>query len=205
VNSNGVVLPPTPGFARLRDDNVPAERSQYFQAAVYPPLINDTFVSSASELQLAWDFVTVSRSNSLGRVEGIRNVSASLVGADGPRYRITRVERESCGGYDAASRSIGTARLVWGYMRVPFFMQHNRRGSLFPRPGGESRPRLLQPTDTFEAGFVVMIPCSLLLPTSAPATTRTYGTARVAAVRACVCVCHARGGSMIVSVRALVE
>lgn len=52
----------------------------------------------------------------------------------------------------------GTPRIVWGYMSVPYFLAHNRRGQMFPRP----RPSVMAQTHTFQAGFVAVLPCSLL-------------------------------------------
>ena len=74
VDANGVELPPTPGFVRLRDDHLPPTRAAYFQTHVFPVLHGAGFAgANGTGLQLAWDFTTVSANNSIGRVESMRD------------------------------------------------------------------------------------------------------------------------------------
>ena len=207
VDSSWRVLPANPGFAALRNDTSTLGRAQRFRDAVYPVLAAAGFATA--DLQLAWDFVTLSRANSLHRVESARDVALAALGSSGPTYRLSKIEGESCAhvyvlayspvsclclcgvallswrtdvvGYATVRASCwvcstpnnpGTPRIVWGYMKVPFFLAHNRRGQVFPRTAG-ARPSTMRQTDWFEAGFVFVIPCSLLAAGAPQASTRT--------------------------------
>lgn len=76
------------------------------------PLSSPPIRFPLGELQLAWDFVTVSRGNSLGRVESARDVALNAVGIEGPQYTISRVEEEHCDAAYAHTHVLALAALV---------------------------------------------------------------------------------------------
>jgi hypothetical protein len=142
-------------FTALRD-NVPTQRDdvefrrQHFEEVVFPVLAATGF--ARSELQLAWDFHTVSRENSLGRMIWMRDDAYSRYGTDGPEYSITSIEEADCG----AGETIG--RTINGKVTVPLYTEADAPGTVLTR---DDQGMPFYNGDT-EADFMIRIPCSLI-------------------------------------------
>jgi len=168
-NSVGEAFEPSVAFAALRDDEKTDQddiesRRAHFDETIFPAL--DATGFSRSDLQLAFDFVTVSRENSLGRLEWIREDALSRFGETGPAYTLTSVEPETLEETLAACAS-GEAigRTLYGDMTVPLYTTEDDRGAFLTR---DDQGMPFYNGDT-TADFLVRIPCSLIeSPKAAP-------------------------------------
>jgi hypothetical protein len=168
-NSVGEAFQPSLAFAALRDDEKTdrediESRRAHFDETLFPALESAGF--SRSDLQLAFDFVTVSRENSLGRLEWIREDALSRFGETGPAYTLTSVEPETLEETLAACAS-GEAigRTLYGDMTVPLYTTEDERGAFLTR---DDQGMPFYNGDT-TADFLVRIPCSLIeSPKAAP-------------------------------------
>eukprot|EP00743_Colponemidia_sp_Colp-15_P005871 GILK01006310.1.p1 GENE.GILK01006310.1~~GILK01006310.1.p1 ORF type:complete len:858 (-),score=143.59 GILK01006310.1:176-2749(-) len=145
--SGSVLEPPTQAFKDLRDnvDNseISADRRALFESVVFPTIT--ALGWQRSELQLAWHFVTTSRSSTVGQMTSLRDNVLNTVAT--PSYRISSVNDSDC------TSSTNYGRIVYGYVSVP------RVGSVF----GSNAIDVSAPiTSTREAAFVVAIPCSVI-------------------------------------------
>lgn len=142
-------------FAQLRD-GLPTDtwdvegRRQHFDDAIFPVL--ERAGVTRSELQLAWDFTTISRESSLGRVEWMRDDAAARVGEDGPPYTITSIEDHDC----AAGEAIG--RTIYGTFAAPLYTDIDGPGALLTRDA-DGMPYY---NGEAEVEFMVRVPCSLI-------------------------------------------
>lgn len=167
--SVGEAFEPSAAFAALRDDEKTEQadiesRRAHFDETIFPAL--DATGFSRSDLQLAFDFVTVSRENSLGRLEWIREDALSRFGETGPAYTLTSVEPETLEETLAACAS-GEAigRTLYGDMTVPLYTTEDDRGAFLTR---DDQGMPFYNGDT-TADFLVRIPCSLIeSPKAAP-------------------------------------
>lgn len=146
----------SPAFAALRDQvptgdgGVEGQRAHY-EADIFPALEAAGF--PRAELQLAWDFVTVSRETSLGRMQWLRDDVLAALGPDGPAYTIEKVEDQDCANPDT---QIGrTLRIE---MTVPLYTETDAPGTLLTRDASG------MPFRNGEKVVDVMlrIPCSLI-------------------------------------------
>ena len=139
-------------FAALRDGtetntwDVEGRRS-HFDASVFGVL--EDAGMSRGELQLAWDFVTVSAENSLDRAIWMRDDAAERFTGD---YEITRVDEESC--EDGAT--IG--KTLYVDFTVPMYTETAEPGTFLTRDA-DGMPYYNGDTT---AEVMVRIPCSLL-------------------------------------------
>jgi hypothetical protein len=124
-------------------------RRDEFESIVFPALASAGV--PRAELDLAWDFVTVSRENSLGRMEKIRDEGLAAIGPSGPAYTVTGTTEFDC----SAGEKI--AREVILEMTVPLYMDVDRPGAVLTRDAaglpfvnGETKERM-----------IVRIPCSV--------------------------------------------
>ncbi len=157
VDSGGATLDPMPGFVDLRDatetnDSDLERQRDHYEQDVFPVLEDAGF--SRSELQLAWDFVTVSSENSLGRMISIRDDALDRVGDGGPAVSFELISEEDCSVEDAPN--IG--RTLRGTMTIPLYLDSwdpgsnlNRDADGMPYAEGEQ-----------DVEFTVRIPCSLI-------------------------------------------
>ncbi|CAM9563442.1 unnamed protein product [Chrysoparadoxa australica] len=160
----GEVLRPTPGFQQLldavtADKHVPLDielrqRAEHFIAAVLPFIPVSTPSDNQSlyddELQLAWDFTTASERSQLGLLKQMREHMESV---DIP-YRVVKVEEER----EAWDEGLA-GRTVWGRMTVPAYVDtEDRRGGVVVERGGDMDGK----TKTFEVGFVMVVPGTVL-------------------------------------------
>ena len=186
------LLRASPAFAALRDGDAEAQRragisvarAQHFKDHVFPVLEKAGVVVASSTLQLAWDFTTVSRDNSHGRMERMMDVAMALVGdgADGgpsdftvddvveaddkmcdPSFRLQH-DGEDAGGY---TEGWGIRRTVWGHFSSPNFLVKPGPGirtfltrSSDPAAATGGRPDPVR-NGVARVNFVVRVPCSL--------------------------------------------
>lgn len=145
-----------PGFAALRDkvgtDDMSVEGQRvHYNLDIFPALAEAGF--AREELQTAWDFVTVSRENSLGRMEWLRDDVLDAVGPDGPDYVIKSVTDEDCTDPEV---SIGRTLLV--DMTTPLYTTADESGTLLTRDENGMPFR----NGETEVEVLVRIPCSLI-------------------------------------------
>ena len=142
-------------FAALRDgrrtDDWDVEsRRERFDDLLFPALESAGF--ERDELQLAWDFHTASRSNTLGRLEFMRDDALATWGEAGPSYVITEVEERTCDGDEVIGRVVKVDMTVPMYTeddRPPTFLTRDESG--MPFQNGETT-----------VPFQLRIPCSVL-------------------------------------------
>ncbi|MFW5920301.1 MAG: hypothetical protein ACOCUS_00575 [Polyangiales bacterium] len=162
VKDDGSPVDVSPAFAALRDDDssdderVEAMRAR-FDSDVFPVLEDQGF--ARDELQLAWDFHTMSRWSSLGQALTAREDLLETLPADGPAYTIETMEDGDCAGGDTIGRTIE------GTMEVPLYTEEDEPGTLLTRDDDG----LPVQNGTTDVGFLIRIPCSL---TTAPAPSR---------------------------------
>ena len=146
----------SPAFTALRDKvgtedmSVEGQRVHY-NLDVFPVLKNAGF--AREELQIAWDFVTVSRETGLARMEWLRDDVLDAIGPDGPDYMIKSVVDEDCSAPDA---TIGRTLLV--DMITPLYTTADEAGTLLTR-GPDGMPVR---NGTTEVEVLLRIPCSLI-------------------------------------------
>jgi hypothetical protein len=155
VRGDGSAVAVSPGFEALRgcgattDPDVLGQRAHY-EEAIFPALAAAGF--ARGELQLAWDFVTVSRENSLGRMEWMRADLLAAIGEGGPKYTIKSVTDEECG----PDVSIGRTIIV--DMTAPRYTVEDGPDTFLTRDA-EGMPYRIGET-TVET--MLRIPCSLI-------------------------------------------
>jgi hypothetical protein len=157
TDAQGEVLPPVAGFAALRDgtatDDPDLERQrEHYEQDIFPALEQAGF--ARGELQLAWDFVTVSQQGSLGRMLWMRDDALQRVGEAGPPVTFEVLSEEDCSGENPPD--IG--RTLKGTMTVPLYLDSWEPGSNLTRDG-EGLPFHNGEQDV---EFTVRIPCSLI-------------------------------------------
>lgn len=143
------------GFAALRDgvetDSWDTEgRRAWFEDSVFPSI--EALGWERGELQLAWDFVTVSEESSLDRVLWMRDDAADRVGSAGPAYTITEVQNGDC----EAGDTIG--KTLYIDMTVPMYTETPDPGTWLTRDA-DGMPYYNGDTT---AEVMVRVPCSLL-------------------------------------------
>lgn len=149
-------------FAALRDDKATLlsdveDRRDHFNSVVFPALEETGFMRS--ELQLAWDFHTVSRENSLGRMLWMRDDAYARYPDEGPPYTIVSVEDSEC----VDGETVG--RTIHGTVTVPLYTEADNPGTVLTRDE-EGMP--FYNGDT-QADFMIRVPCSLIVdPRPAP-------------------------------------
>lgn len=142
-------------FTQLRDGlptdtwDVEGRRAAY-EDEIFPAL--EAAGVPRGELQLAWDFTTISRRSSLGRVEWMRDDATSRVGDAGPPYTITSIEDADC----STGENIG--RTIYGTFTAPLYLVEDGPGTLLTRDE-EGLPYYNGDT---EVEFMVRVPCSLI-------------------------------------------
>ena len=139
-------------FASLRDgtetDTWDVEgRRSYFDGAIFPVL--EDAGMSRGELQLAWDFVTVSAENSLDRAIWMRDDAAERFTGD---YTITSIDEEDC------SEGATIGKTLYVDFTVPMYTETGEPGTFLTRDA-DGMPYYNGDTT---AEVMVRIPCSLL-------------------------------------------
>ena len=146
LTPEGALAPaPTP-FAEVRDAGT-GPRADYYAADIFPVL--ERAGVPQSELQLAWDFVTISEESKLGRARWMATDAATF----SPTYTITSVETQDCA---AAGVTIG--RSVEGTVTAPLYTEFDAEGALLTRDADGMPYRNGEAT----VEFLARIPCSRL-------------------------------------------
>ncbi len=157
ARKGGGLVEASPGFAALRDkvgtddESVEGQRVHY-NLDIFPVLKDAGF--AREELQIAWDFVTVSRESSLGRMEWLRDDVLDAIGPDGPDYEIVSVKDEDCSNPDT---QIGRTLLV--DMTTPLYTTADKAGTLLTRDPDTGMPFR---NGTTVVEVMLRIPCSLI-------------------------------------------
>jgi len=155
TDSGGTALPTAEGFRVLRDDEDAAtqdleDRRAHYEQTVFPALEAAGF--ERPELQLAWDFVTVSAENSLGRMLTVRDDAIERLGDAGPDFTVDEVTESDC----ASGATIG--RTVTGTLSAPLYLEDWEPGSVLTRDE-QGMPYYNGQVDV---PFTVRVPCSLI-------------------------------------------
>lgn len=143
-------------FRSLRDDKVSIDpqvedQRAHYEADVFPVLAEEGF--AREDLQIAWDFVTVSRDNSLGRMRWLRDDLLAAVGEEGPDYKVSSVVDEDC-----AEEGKNIGRTIFIKMTSPLYTTTDEPGAILTRDADGMPMR----NGTTEVGVEVRIPCSLI-------------------------------------------
>ena len=155
VDTDGNVFAASDAFAALRDGEVTEDtdvesRRGHFEDVVFPAIEAQGF--SRDELQLAWDFVTVSSEHSLGRVRWMRDDLLDFLNDGAPEYTID--ERED---YDCGEEGVDIATHLGGFFETPLYTETDGAGTLLTRDS-EGMPYR---NGEASVDFTVRIPCSL--------------------------------------------
>lgn len=151
----GAPVPVSEAFAALRDGVLTSDvdvesRREIFESVVFPALAGAGV--ARDRLQLAWQFTTISRENSLGKVLWMRDDTLQRVGPGGPPFTITEVEEGDC-----SVDGEHIARTVYGTFTSPLYTDVDEPGG-FLIPGPDGLPTY---NGDKEVDFMVRIPCSL--------------------------------------------
>ena len=155
VKRDGSAVDVSPAFAQLRDgtetDTWDVEgRREYFDTEVFPALEAEGL--DRGELQLAWDFVTVSEESSLGRVTWMRDDANERFDAAPPAYSINKIEEGNC----AEGAQIG--KTLYVTFDVPMYTETGDPGTFLTRDA-DNLPYYNGDT---QAEVMVRLPCSLM-------------------------------------------
>ncbi|MFH1465506.1 MAG: hypothetical protein ABIO70_14050 [Pseudomonadota bacterium] len=157
VDEQGAALPPVPGFAALRDGSASEDpdlerQREHYEQHIFPVLEQAGF--ARSELQLAWDFVTVSQQGSLGRMLWMRDDALQRVGEAGPPVTFEILSEDDC----SVENPPHIGRTLKGTMTVPLYLESWEEGSNLTRDD-DGMPVYNGDQDV---QFTVRIPCSLI-------------------------------------------
>jgi len=155
LGSDGAPVSAPAGFAALRDGASSADtdierQREGYEAHVFPALEAAGF--ARADLQLAWDFVTVSAEGSLAEVVAARDDALSKVPEGGPPYTITSTQDGTCGEGDVIGRRIE------GTMTVPLYLESDDPGSF---RSADADGGFVQ-NGTTETEFTIVVPCSVM-------------------------------------------
>lgn len=164
VDHDGASIPASTAFAALRDgtshdDPSVQTRRAHFDDVVFPALEADGLARDT--LQLAWDFHTASRENTLGNQEWIRDDALAWVEAQGGlQATIDTTEDFDC---DAEGTHIW--RELRGTFEVPLYLQsdapEDNEDSVVQGAFARDADGHVRRNGTTTADFVVRIPCSV--------------------------------------------
>eukprot|EP01122_Echinamoeba_exundans_P012294 TRINITY_DN5097_c0_g2_i1.p1 TRINITY_DN5097_c0_g2~~TRINITY_DN5097_c0_g2_i1.p1 ORF type:complete len:1022 (+),score=97.54 TRINITY_DN5097_c0_g2_i1:184-3249(+) len=163
-NSTGSPIEPTSAMKLLLDPVAPPpgaeislKRWNYYQQNIFPALASRGFLRT--EIQIAWDFVTASRQNTLGRAEFMRDMMLSIHTAKPLRYKINGIENADCA---TPSWNTTVGRTVYGEVYVPSFLDSTARLAKLPRSLDGKRLERFNVTGVRASKFIIRIPCSLI-------------------------------------------
>jgi hypothetical protein len=159
LGDDGAPVSAPKGFATLRDEgatddpDLERQRTNY-DDVIFPAL--DTAGFDRAELQLAWDFVTVSAESSRATVLGVRDAGLAAVPEDGPPYTITETIENTCGGGEKVGRHIT------GEMTVPLYLTDAAPSSMLNRDDPTGPDSAVSQNGTAQVPFTIIVPCSVL-------------------------------------------
>ena len=147
------------GFATLRDysttEDADLERQRnHYEDVIFPAL--DAAGFDRAELQLAWDFVTVSAESSRATVQSVRDAGIAAVPEDGPPYTITETVENNCG----AGEKVG--RHITGELTVPLYLTDAAPSSMLNRDDPADPDSAVSQNGTAQVSFTIIVPCSVL-------------------------------------------
>lgn len=167
-DTTGAAFAPSPAFAALRDGGQTGEpevdgpvelRRTHFDEVVFPALEAQGW--SRSEVQLAWDFVTASKTQVTGRAVHLRELTEQWLDENGAPYEITEVETVD---------NDHTAYRVRGFLTAPLYTEEDAGNTLLTRDD-EGMPYL---NGTTSIPFTVVVPQSVVA-AGEPAPLVQYG------------------------------
>lgn len=153
LDTSGNLIQPSDYFKKiLQAENTENDkRWEYYHEKIFPILKQNNV--EVETLQIAWDFVTVSRESSLGRFETMRDDALRRFSESEPVYEVSKIEESNC---NSEETTIG--RTIWGWLSVPSYLE-NGRGTRLTNPITYKTSMNIQ--------FVVRIPCSVMKDPSA--------------------------------------
>jgi hypothetical protein len=156
VTTSGDPVAVSDAFEALRDGTETSDgdveyRRDHFDTDVFPLLEATGF--SRSELQLAWDFHTVSQDSSVGRMLWMRDDALDSWGDDGPAYVVDSVEDGDC-----SNESVSIGRTIYATITVPLYTELDEPASFLTRDADDMPYR----NGTAEATVMVRVPCSVI-------------------------------------------
>jgi len=168
VTNDGNPVRVSPAFKALRDGELTDDwdieyRRDRFDTTVFPAI--EAAGVPRGELQLAWEFHTISRDNSLGRMIWMRDDALGGLPAGGPDYTVSSTEDADCA---APGTTIG--RTVELSVTAPLYTEFDDAGTLLTR-GEDGMP--YRNGDT-QFDVVIRIPCSVI-DNPAPSRVLQYG------------------------------
>jgi hypothetical protein len=171
VDASGAPVAAPSGFAALRDgatlDEPDLLRQQdHFEQNIFPVL--EGLGLSRADLQLAWDFTTVSASSSLGPLVSMRERALDDLGGGAPAYTLRRVYEGDCADPGQIWRQ------VEGTMTVPLFLTTWDAGNDSRLVWGDDG--LPAQNGDATVPFTVQVPCTLRdTPRTSPALQFGHG------------------------------
>ena len=156
-------LDPNPGFRSLmsdefHDNSFKANRSKYFKTTLLPAFYKAApWLKQDKNIQLMFDFHTVSADSQLGNIRSIRDTVISM--ARNKKWdfdhTVTKVVNHDC-------RKHNLARTIYADINVPWFLENygdGHRGSLL------DAKKVSHESEVFvgRAKFVTHIPCSVMV------------------------------------------
>ncbi len=168
ADTAGTAFAPSPAFSALAtggrtgDDTVDAQlltRQPHYDEVIFPALEAQGW--DPAEVQLAWDFVTGSKTQVTGRAVHLRDLTEQWVAENGVPYTITAIDERN---------DDHTAFRVKGTMTAPLFTEEDRPGTVLTRDA-DGMPVL---NGTTEVPFTVVVPQSVVA-SGTPAPVVQYG------------------------------
>lgn len=179
LNRYNKTAPATKGFSKYRNTYIAYKkgemsyedmdsRSKEYAEYVFPILEKEGW--DINEVQIAWNYVTISRKSSLGGLQSMRDRLLDHIDNEGLEWSITQVNEEKCiEGSDTAGR------IVWVTMKMPSFMEQSVRGSRLYRPDPNDTVTLNGTLNGYvDVKFIIFIPCSIINEPS-PSFVMQYG------------------------------
>jgi hypothetical protein len=162
-NATGEVIAASPAMQILLGQSAPGNESlvrkdrwEYYQTQVFPWLI-DAKNFTRAEIQLAWDFTTVSRETLLERAESMRDNALEHFENGTVSYKINSIVESEC----SSNPNTTIGRTIYGSVQTPLYLTSQQRLAKLPRTSKEHRVEIMTPLGTHASNFIIRIPCSL--------------------------------------------
>jgi hypothetical protein len=156
VKDDGSPVDVSDAFMALRDGDATTDpdveyRRDRYDTDVFPALNAVGFPQQ--DLQLAWDFHTMSVDSSIGRMLWLKDDAHSRWGDAGPAYTIDSIDNNTCTG------SVRIARTIYGTVTIPLYSEVDAPGNVLNRDANN------QPfaNGDKQARFMIRVPCSVAL------------------------------------------
>eukprot|EP01126_Amoeba_proteus_P007385 TRINITY_DN12658_c0_g1_i1.p2 TRINITY_DN12658_c0_g1~~TRINITY_DN12658_c0_g1_i1.p2 ORF type:complete len:499 (-),score=104.42 TRINITY_DN12658_c0_g1_i1:2018-3514(-) len=142
-------------FNTSNSSHVDSRRIEYFWKNVIPFVKKEGW--EKEEIQLVWDFVTISKNSSLQAADSI--VDDMYSRKEPFKFSIIKVDQERCpsdGGLPPRNGEF-FGRKVWGRVEVPNYLANGRGSLLFDADQGK-----VSSSGFLSHPFLVLLPCSVL-------------------------------------------